>query len=175
MLSNIYWPELMVVSIKHKFQFGIKAITELPAEQTFQYLRYKFALKSGYLKRATRNIPNQLWEDMPKIRPLIDLPDRAVFISRFGDAYKQQLVDQANEVVGGKLRLFGSQPVDLILDPPSPLLHWTDHENKSGIEAIDEIGDIKFVWEPARFGWACILARAYYLTRNERYLETFWT
>ncbi len=36
------------------------------------------------------------------------------------------------------------------------------------------VSDIKFIWEPARFGWAYVLGRAYYLTQNEIYAETFW-
>jgi hypothetical protein len=35
-------------------------------------------------------------------------------------------------------------------------------------------GDVKFVWEPARFGWAFTLGRAYHLLEDEAYPETFW-
>ena len=34
--------------------------------------------------------------------------------------------------------------------------------------------DLKFIWEPARFGWAFSLGRAYHLTRREKYAEAFW-
>jgi hypothetical protein len=34
--------------------------------------------------------------------------------------------------------------------------------------------DIKFVWEPSRFGSAFLLARAYARTRDDRYPEAFW-
>jgi hypothetical protein len=36
------------------------------------------------------------------------------------------------------------------------------------------VEDIKFVWEPARLGWVYPLGRAYLLTGNETYSETFW-
>lgn len=34
--------------------------------------------------------------------------------------------------------------------------------------------DIKFLWEPARFGWVFALARAYLVTGDERYPSVFW-
>jgi hypothetical protein len=35
-------------------------------------------------------------------------------------------------------------------------------------------GDVKDVWEPARFTWTFDLARGYAATRDERYAEAFW-
>lgn len=37
-----------------------------------------------------------------------------------------------------------------------------------------ETGDLKFIWEPARFAAAYQLSRAYWATRDESYPETFW-
>ncbi|MGI8497808.1 MAG: heparinase II/III domain-containing protein [Gemmatimonadaceae bacterium] len=37
-----------------------------------------------------------------------------------------------------------------------------------------ETGDIKDVWEPARFGWAFDLIRGWMLTGDDRYAEAFW-
>ncbi|MEM8501309.1 MAG: alginate lyase family protein [Pseudomonadota bacterium] len=37
-----------------------------------------------------------------------------------------------------------------------------------------QYGDIKHIWEPARFCWALTLLRAYWLTDDERYPEVFW-
>ncbi len=37
-----------------------------------------------------------------------------------------------------------------------------------------EAGDIKDVWEPARFGWAYDLARGWMLTREDRFADAFW-
>lgn len=47
--------------------------------------------------------------------------------------------------------------------------HWCDYPTFS-----PEAGDIKDVWEPSRFACAFWLARAYALTRDEKYPETFW-
>jgi hypothetical protein len=35
-------------------------------------------------------------------------------------------------------------------------------------------GDVKFLWEPARFGWAFTLGRAFHLTSAEKYARAFW-
>ena len=47
--------------------------------------------------------------------------------------------------------------------------HWTKY-TASQLDGVD----IKDVWEPARFGWANRAGRAYLLTKEEIYAETFW-
>jgi hypothetical protein len=71
--------------------------------------------------------------------------------------------------VQGKVRLFGAHPVPLQLTPPPPLNHWTVHARR-----MEGPQDIKFTWEPARFNWAIVLARAYHLTSDQRYAASFW-
>jgi len=71
----------------------------------------------------------------------------------------------------GEVHLFGGPPVPLQLVPPGPLAHWTAYETG---QAKSTITDIKWVWEPARFGWATILAQAYLASGDERYAQTFW-
>ncbi len=39
----------------------------------------------------------------------------------------------------------------------------------------DQAGDIKDVWEAARFGWAFDLARGWLVTGDDRYAERFWS
>lgn len=47
------------------------------------------------------------------------------------------------------------------------LRHWTQIGDFEG-------GDIKWVWEPARFGFAFTLSRAYWRTSEPRFAEAFW-
>jgi hypothetical protein len=47
-------------------------------------------------------------------------------------------------------------------------VHWTAAERLAGVE------DIKFIWEPARMGWAFVLGRAYLLSEDETYASGFW-
>jgi hypothetical protein len=81
------------------------------------------------------------------------------------------LKQEADEIVSGQVRLFGQNPVPLELSPPGPLTHWTLYELGKVPWGVE---DIKFIWEPARFGWAFTLGRAFHLTADERYAEAFW-
>ena len=68
------------------------------------------------------------------------------------------------------------QPVDLVLSLPGKLENWTAYETgKTPIPwGMFPVHDIKFVWEPARFGWAFTLGRAYHLSGDEKYARAFW-
>ena len=99
------------------------------------------------------------------VRQLLDLPDSDALLEIIGPDGLIQLKAEADEIVTGRIRLFGGQPVPLNLIPSGELQHWTKSQHD---------GDIKFIWEPARFGWAFALGRAYYLTGDERYPAAFW-
>ncbi len=58
-----------------------------------------------------------------------------------------------------------------MLTQPEPLKDWTNYE-RGNHRGGDQ--DVKSIWEPARFGWACKLAMAYHLSKNEHYTEAFW-
>jgi hypothetical protein len=80
--------------------------------------------------------------------------------------HSADLIAEADRISLGKVRLFGQLDADLQLKPPDSTCHW------SRCRPFD--GDIKLLWEPARFGWAFTLMRAYILTGEARYAETFW-
>jgi hypothetical protein len=98
----------------------------------------------------------------------LDLPDPQQLRELTGAGGLSRLFSEAEEIISGKVRLFGGEPVDLVLEPPIPTRHWVDYRE------TDFDQDIKFVWEPARFGWAITLARAYFLGEEERFAESFW-
>jgi hypothetical protein len=79
------------------------------------------------------------------------------------------LFSQAQEIQKGKMRYFDQSPERLTFEQAQPLKHWTDYKGNR----IDG-RDIKFIWEPARFGWATVLSRAYYLGGEEDFAQTFW-
>ncbi len=67
------------------------------------------------------------------------------------------------------------QPVDWLRNPwtggrHTAETHWCDYPTFSA-----ERGDIKDVWEPSRFAAAFWLVRAYSLTGDNRFAESFWT
>ena len=59
-------------------------------------------------------------------------------------------------------------PPSAFLQSP-PLAHWTQTNDKPGSG-----DDIKFTWEPARFGWVFPLGRAYIFQRDDKYAAAFW-
>ena len=90
-----------------------------------------------------------------------------------------RIIKEADEILAGNLRFFSNHlfpvglPPDWFLNPindrcfQTVRLHWSrrgDFDSK--------IGDIKCVWESSRFNWMLILARAYRLSGNKKYLRT---
>jgi hypothetical protein len=112
--------------------------------------------------------------EAPKYRlntGLLALPARPLLAQTLGESAKE-LCRQADEVAAGRMRLFGGALQPLDFDPHGPREHWSAYE--TGQAQISGVEDIKLIWEPARFGWAFILGRAYHLSGEERYTQAFW-
>jgi hypothetical protein len=130
---------------------------------------YRFASVFGIWKLLT---PRQ---EIPLIPVHINdeilfpaLPDYLLNFS-MPPSEKASAISEADEIVKGMVRLFGGPPVSLNLIPGTGNSHWSNFD-KSQFRGED----IKFTWEPARFGWAVRLARAYLISKNEAYPEAFW-
>lgn len=90
----------------------------------------------------------------------------------------------ADEIREGRFRLFGGPPVYAGIPPnwgsflglengsPSSKVDLTHHWSKYNLDSFS--GDVKLLWEIARFGWVFPLARAFLLTQDQKYFETFW-
>ena len=162
-----------------RLQIIFKALQELGPTQAGLYALSPLELRSGYLRRATKN-PSVGAGDLAgaALQQLFPVPGRQILAPVLGDNGFASLLAEADEIVAGKVRLFGGQPVPLRLESPKPLLHWIEYER--GAKKVSPVapdgtsGDIKFVWEPARLGWAFTLGRAYRLIGEEHYAETFW-
>ncbi|MBN2549230.1 MAG: alginate lyase family protein [Anaerolineales bacterium] len=156
-----------------RFWLAVKAWRELGYESVGLYALYRFGLRSGHYRRMTPDAPRQTILPLSSLdfQPLFPLPDAQKLAEVVGKAGLAQLRAEADEIVGGQVRLFGGDPVPLQLSPPGPIFHWTEYElgrRSTGVE------DVKFLWEPARFSWAFTLCRAYHLTGDERYPASFW-
>ncbi len=136
--------------------------------QAALYALYQLKLKSGWLRlKLPVGVPVKS-RAFPA-RRLFHLPDAEKIKNALGEAGLRELIQEAEEIVSGKVRLFGGNAVPLQLEPSAPLAHALTYGNEVNCE------DIKFTWEPARFGWAVVLARAYHVTGDDRYPRAFWS
>ena len=160
------------VSVIRKFisQFGPRPLA--------LYGLYKLGLATGHYRRATEDEGRRtkIGPRSSVLAPLFSLPNRDPLLQILGEEGKATLLQEADEIVAGKFRMFGGGPVDLKLTVDQPLQHWTDYETNPKLlsDLYSQIPDIKFIWEPARFGWAFTLGRAFHLTQENKYAEAFW-
>ena len=147
---------------------GFKALQELGLQQVGLFALYQFGLRSGHYRRQLSVDSEQCIVNSGQVRvDLLRLPEQNALANCLGDAGKTRLLAEADEVCAGQVRLFGrEQSTPLELQPPEPLKDWTEYESPAE--------DIKFTWEPARFGWAYTLGRAYHLSGDEHFALAFW-
>lgn len=161
-----------------KILIAIKALRQLGFTQIALYALYKLGLKTGHYQLLTETYRSLSIKTDPQftIRALFTLPDRKKLEQILCEDGQRTLLTQADEIIAGKFRMFGGEPVELKLTFDQPLHHWTAYETGKIPVPNSQFPnpDIKFVWEPARFGWAYTLGRAYHLTQNKTYAETFW-
>ena len=94
--------------------------------------------------------------------------------------WKRKAIEEADMILSGRFRFFSHRVAELgfpfkwLYNPftgyrEEASQHWCE------IDSLDESrGDIKYLWEPARFGWSYTLVRAYNATGDEKYAEAFW-
>lgn len=153
-----------------KLRLMLKALQQLGWTEIWPYLRYRLQLASGWLRLKTNPITyEKASEDAGDLKlPLFPLPEVNAYRSLLG-ADSETMLREADQIVGRQARLFGGKLFPLQLQPEGPLQHWNRHT------ASQHHGeDIKLIWEPARFGWAVTLARAYLFSADERYPAAFW-
>lgn len=154
----------------------LKSLLRLGLEPLALNALYKFGLWTGHYRRTIDRRPKTIDRPLSTVHSLFALPSRDQLLQTLGQEGKTALPREADEIAEGKVRLFGGEPVPLQLAFNEPLHHWTDYETgKTPIPySLSPIYDIKFIWEPARFGWAFTLGRAYYITQDDKYAEAFW-
>lgn len=104
-------------------------------------------------------------------------------LRRFYDenpAIQADLVARSDQVLAGRYPFFSGGAHDVGW-PPAWLRHvrtgaqWTADRPWTETSTDDlASGDIKWIWEPSRFGFAWLFARTYLATGDERYSEAFW-
>ncbi len=152
---------------------ALKALRQLGPGPLGRYGLYRLGLWSGLYRRVTsRPLPVGEWS----LQPILPLPPVSDVQRCLDPQSLAALLAEADEIAAGKVRLFGGPPADLRLTFDRRLQHWTVYERRPALlaEFYTDLPDVKFLWEPARFGWAFPLGRAYLLSGREKYAETFW-
>jgi Heparinase II/III-like protein/Heparinase II/III N-terminus len=167
----------------------LKALFQLGAGPLVLWAVYRLGLMTGHYRRleAARSKADQA---PPKVhQPLFELPTASDLSRLLSPRARGALLREANAVVAGKMRIFGGGYAAIQLAFKGPLRHWTEYElGRTQLPALKagttaripalrppaQAADIKFLWEPARFGWAFILGRAYRLTGRPKYAQAFW-
>jgi hypothetical protein len=156
------------MSALSQLRLTLQVARELGFEQTSLNFLYRVGLKSGYFRKVTPARSLELPETTASF--FLQAPDREALAGLPGDT-AQTVVQEADELSRGQVRLFGGPLAPLHWEPGKDLQHWTAYESHRVPWGVE---DVKFIWEPARFGWAFLLGRAYCLTGSEDYAQLFW-
>jgi hypothetical protein len=156
---------------------AFKALSQLGIQPVMLNALYRLGLATGHYRRmeeSEQRIENgERGTKNSVLRSLFAFPTPEELLAVLGDDGKAALLAEADEIVAGKVRLFSAQPVELNLSLPGKLEHWTSYE--TGAADLRPLTyDIKLLWEPARFGWVFCLGRAFHLTQDKKYAESFW-
>ncbi len=104
---------------------ALKALQQLGPEPVGLNGLYRLGLATGHYKRVTsRNAATQPGE----LKTVMPLPGRDELKSCLGEEGIASLLAAADEIAGGKVRLFEAAPVDLVLTFPGKLENWTAYE-----------------------------------------------
>lgn len=143
----------------------LTAAQELGISQTGQFFLYQLGKKTGLWRLLTPLRPWAAYSGELKTEAVIPVWDER----RAAVPFSSPARSAADEIAQGRVSLFGAFSVPLDLTLPGPLRHWTHYETPQFNGQ-----DIKFIWEPARFGWVFPLAYAYLQSGNEKYPAAFW-
>ncbi|MBI9046104.1 MAG: alginate lyase family protein [Anaerolineaceae bacterium] len=154
------------------------AIKELGPKPLFHMAVYRIGKKSGYWQSKTPvdaeyNISAENTQII--LNNLSSIPIHIPSIKDLEETLsphpeqRAALLQIADQITRGEVLLFGAVKHVLDFETAESFEHWTAYE-KSTYQGKD----IKFTWEPARFGWVFTLGQVYLLTGDEKYVETFW-
>ena len=165
------------MTITSRFSTAIKAIRHLGLTQVALNGLYRVGVKTGYFR--VLDIGYSIFDtrkpkiELSNIAHPFPTPSREILAHTLGADGVQALLTEADKIVEGRFRQFGAEPVPLQLVPPGPLVHWSAYKHKPATFNLEH-PDPKLTWEPARFGWAFVLGRAFHLSGDEKYAEAFW-
>jgi hypothetical protein len=153
----------------------LKLLTQLGVKPLLLFALYRLGLHSGHYRRLDARMQSDAARAGP-LRQILPLPAHDALLAGLNRQARAIIRRDADSVVRSRIRLFGDRLVPLQLAPRGPLRHWVDYARDPSLLASLSLphGDVKFLWEPARFGWAYTLGRAFLLSGLDRYAIAFW-
>jgi hypothetical protein len=139
---------------------AVKAIRELGLSKISLFAIYKFGLITGHYRRSTPSLRDHFTGTVG-IGPYPSYP-------QVSEGTRDRAIIAADNIIKKSIEVFGALHIPLDLSLGNSSKHW------STLEKTPPEQDIKFIWEPARFGWAVTLARAYGFSGNPVYAKFFW-
>ena len=99
-----------------RFSIALKALRQLGFTQVALYALYKLGLKTGHYQLLTETHRSLTIKTDPRftVCGLFTLPDRKKLEQILGENGQRTLLAQADEIVAGKFRMFGGEPVELL-------------------------------------------------------------
>jgi hypothetical protein len=176
-----------------RLDIALKYLQQVGLTQAALFVLYRFGLKTGHYRRLEESQQIKSSQNsLSEIKQLFTFPRPEKMVEVIGEQGLDSIVTNAREI-----STYQAGAIADLLTFEDELHHWTEYESGSlpfpepkyyrifeeyhkenELELQDDWytkkADIKFVWEPARFGWAYLLSRAYYLTKDESFAEAFW-
>jgi hypothetical protein len=147
------------------------AIKELGFQPVWFNLIYRLGLLSGYYRLITPITTYPAWDEQQQASiKSLDIINGLLSLNQPGKAASRRITKAADVITDGSILLYGTIPTPILFNTPYST-HWTRYELG---HVRTGLADIKDIWEPARFSWACILAQAYHLKHDEKYPAFFW-
>ena len=146
-------PKLGILNIFSVFIYKVKC--------KISYYSYKYPLVP-YIEKGPMFINNNI-----KIRQKISSESIAAITKK-----AENIIKGSFQYFSNKSYYLGSPP-NWFLDPinnkniNNTKIHWSKLN-----EFSDQVLDIKIIWEPSRFDWAMVLAKAFNITGDSKYIET---
>ena len=186
----------MIFRVAYAFRLRIGLIRlQMPQGEWSDYENYLSDKPAGRVAAAGFDTQRTLLNHRRHVSRPSDLPDNISWD-------KQKAIEEANHLLSGEIRYFAHE-FHKTGFPPDWHKDYFSHVTLSGSEGSlpreretlrsqqslpqsdmtkhwsqisdDSSTDIKFIWEPNRFGFVYALVRAYTASQDEKYPEAFWT
>lgn len=159
------------MNLVNKFIVGVKALHQLGFTQIWNYAKYQIGLRNGFYRFKTP--PSSINKLLPDFvfapNWFFQIPKKGIF-EKLGGDYIEKAISIGEHISDGSIKLFGGKFESLKFKIDFPIAHWTHHETRKIRVPVE---DIKIIWEPARFGWAIELGKAYFFSEDEKFVEAY--